>query len=136
MSFAKVMQVALRLPTRTLFSGEVIKLYAVAENGAFAMLPNHIDFVSALVPSVMVLTNQQQEEMFFAIDEGLLVKTGHQVEVAVWRGLQGEDLDALNKIIQSTFLAVDEDERVARTALSQLEAGLVRRFGDLRKPLL
>lgn len=136
MSQAELMQVNLRLPTRLLFSCEAKKVSAEAENGAFAMLPNHIDFVSALVPSVMVLTNQQQEEMFFAIDEGLLVKTGHQVEVAVWRGLQGEDLDALNKIIQSTFLAVDEDERVARTALSQLEAGLVRRFGDLRKPLL
>ena len=36
---------------------------------------------------------------------------------------------------QNTFVEVDEDERVARTALSKLEAGIVRRFSDLRKPL-
>lgn len=130
------MQVTLRLPTRTLFSGTAKKIYAVAENGAFGMLPNHTDFVSALVPSIMVLTNEQDVELFFAVDEGLLVKTGYQVDIAIRRGIQGEDLDSLNAELSTSFLAVDEDERVARSALSRLEAGIVRRFGDLRKPNL
>ncbi|WP_205342368.1 hypothetical protein [Denitrificimonas caeni] len=135
MSQADVMQVNLRLPTRLLFTCEAKKVSAEAENGAFAMLPNHTDFVAALLPSVLVITDAEGEEKFFGIDQGLLVKHGHQVDIAVRRGVQGADLASLNATIQATLVEVDEDERVARTALSKLEAGIVRRFSDLRKPL-
>lgn len=132
----QTMQVELRLPTRSLFSGTAIKVFAVASNGSFTLLVNHTDFVTALVPSVLIVTDEQGAELFFAIDEGILIKKSHQVEVAIQRGIQGDSLDSLNDLITTTFLAADEDERVARTALSRLEAGIVRRFGDLRKPLL
>lgn len=136
MTSLELMQVTLRLPTRTLFSGSAKKVFAVAENGAFGLLPKHTDFVSALVPSILVLTNEQDKELFFAVDEGLLVKTDFQVDIAIRRGLQGDDLASLNEQLTTTFMAVDEDERVARSALSRLEAGIVRRFADLRKPTL
>ena len=58
------------------------------------------------------------------------------IDIAVRRAVQGDDLASLNETIQSTFVEVDEDERIARTALSKLEAGIVRRFSDLRKPLI
>ncbi len=134
MSLADVMQVTLRLPTRTLFEGEAQRLFAVAENGAFGMLPNHVDFVTALVPSVLVLTQRDGVERFFGIDEGVLVKKGHQVDIAIRRGVQGENLDSLNATVQASFVEMDEEERTARSALSRLESGIVRRFGDLRKP--
>ncbi|HZJ92986.1 MAG: ATPase [Pseudomonas sp.] len=134
MSQTQLMQVSLRLPTRLLFSCEAKKVFAEAENGAFAMLPNHTDFVTALPPSVLVITDADDQELFFGIDQGILVKHGHQIDIAVRRGVQGEDLVTLNDTIQATFMEVDEDERVARTALSKLEAGIVRRFSDLRKP--
>ncbi|EBA00691.1 ATPase [Marinobacter sp. ELB17] len=136
MSLANVMTVTLRLPTRTLFEGRAQRLFATAVNGAFGMLPNHTDFVTALVPSVLILTDETGEELFFGIDEGLLVKTGHQVDIAIRRGVQGDSLDTLNDTIQTAFVEVDEEERVARSALSRLEANIVRRFGDLRKPAL
>ncbi|MCL1477296.1 ATPase [Marinobacter sp. M3C] len=136
MSLANVMTVTLRLPTRTLFEGRAQRLFATAVNGAFGMLPNHTDFVTALVPSVLILTDETGDELFFGIDEGLLVKTGHQVDIAIRRGVQGDSLDTLNDTIQTAFVEVDEEERVARSALSRLEANIVRRFGDLRKPAL
>ena len=134
MSLSETMQVTLRLPTQTLFEGAVTRVFAVAEDGAFGMLPNHVDFVTALVPSVLILTDAKGIERFFGIDEGVLVKRGHAVEVAIRRGVQGEDLETLNDTVQSSFVDMDEQERVARSALSRLEAGIVRRFGDLRKP--
>lgn len=135
MSFAEAMQVTLRLPTHKIFDGAATKLFAVAENGAFGMLPNHIDYVTALVPSVLIVTTVDGKEIFFGIDEGVLVKKGHEVDIAIRRGVQGKDLDTLNDTVQSSFVEVDEEERVARSALSRLEAGIVRRFGELRKPL-
>ncbi|HNP37569.1 MAG TPA: F0F1 ATP synthase subunit epsilon [Woeseiaceae bacterium] len=135
MNVADSMQITLRLPTRILFEGEARRLFAVAENGAFGILPKHIDFVTALVPSVLILTTAAGAEQFFGIDEGVLVKKGHEILVAVRRGVQGADLDSLNETVQATFVEIDEEERVARSALSRLEAGIVRRFGELRKPL-
>ena len=134
MSMAADMQVTLRLPTRTLFDGRAIELAAVAQDWAFGMLPNHTDFVTALVPSVLTLTVPGGEELFFGIDEGLLVKKGHSVDVAIRRGVQGESLETLRETVENTFVQIDEDERVARTALSRLEANIVRRFADLRRP--
>ncbi len=127
------MLITLRLPAQTLFEGTAKRLFAVAENGAFGMLPRHIDFVTALVPSVLILTAPDGTELFFGIDEGVLVKKGHQVNIAIRRGVQGEDLNTLTDTVQAAFVEVDEEERVARSALSRLEAGIVRRFGDLRK---
>lgn len=133
MTSLELMQVTLRLPTRTLFSGSAKKVFAVAENGAFGLLPKHTDFVSALVPSILVLTNEQDKELFFAVDEGLLVKTDLQVDIAIRRGLQGDDLASLNEQLTTTFMAVDEEERVARSALAKLELGMVKQFSELRR---
>ena len=134
MSLSAEMQVTLRLPTRTLFEGPATRLFAEAENGAFGMLPNHIDFVTALVPSVLILTLADGEERIFGIDEGILVKKGHDVDIAIRRGVQGTDLATLKETVQESFVEMDEDERVARSALSRLEAGIVRRFADLQRP--
>lgn len=135
MSLAELMQVNIRLPTRLLYSCDAIQVLAEAENGTFALLPNHTDFVTALLPSVLVIRDADGDELFFGVDQGVLVKHGHQLDIAVRRAVQGDDLASLNDTIQATFVAVDENERVARTALSKLEAGIVRRFSDLRKPL-
>ncbi|WP_417861586.1 F0F1 ATP synthase subunit epsilon [Vreelandella venusta] len=134
MSQSTMMQVTLRLPAMILHQGPASRLFAVAENGAFGMLPNHIDFVTALVPSVLILTLADGEEQIFGIDEGILVKKGHQVEIAIRRGVQGTDLASLKETVQRNFIEVDEDERVARSALARLEAGMVRRFADLQRP--
>ena len=134
MSLAGHMHVSLRLPTRLLHEGTALKLFAVAENGAFGMLPNHADHVSSLVPSVLVLTDTDGKEHFFGIDHGLLVKHGHQVDIAVRRAVRGDSLDTLAGSIDAMFSQVDEEERSARTAMSRLEVGMVRHFGQLRKP--
>lgn len=133
MTIASDMHVALRLPTQTLYEGKATALTAVAPNGSFGLLPNHVDFVTALVPSVLTLKTPEGQECFFGIDEGMLVKKGHDVSLAIRRGVQGDDLDSLRATIEGTFLHMDEDERIARSALSGLEANLVRRFAEFRK---
>lgn len=134
MTHTATMQITLRLPARTLFEGSAVKLFAVAENGAFGILPNHTDFVTALVPGILILTTETGTERFFGIDEGILVKRGHHIDIAIRRGAQDDNLDSLHDTVKGTFIELDEEERGARTAFSRLEADIVRRFGDLRKP--
>lgn len=134
MSMATDMGVTLRLPTRTLFEGRAIRLTAVAATGAFGIWPNHADFVTALVPSVMTLRLADGSEAIFGLDEGLLVKKGHAVSVATLRGVHGDDLGSLQETVEVSFVQMDEDERQARSALSRLEADMVRRFAELQRP--
>lgn len=134
MSIATEMQVRLHLPTQLLFEGPATRLSATAADGGFGILPNHVDFVTALVPSVLLLTLPDGSERIFGIDEGLLVKKGHNVDIAVRRGVQSEDLEQLQSTVTGSFAELEDDERAARTALSRLEADMVRRFVSLRRP--
>lgn len=134
MSMASEMQVYLRLPSKVLFAGAALRLRGEAEDGGFGLLPNHVDFATALVPSVLLVTEPDGQERVFGIDEGLLVKKGHQVEVAVRRGVESDDLALLRATVSVNFAELEDEERVARAALSRLEADMVRRFASLRKP--
>jgi len=134
MSMASEMQVRVRVPGLALFDGPAVRLNAVAANGGFGILPNHVDFVTALVPSVLLITLAGGAERVFGIDEGLLVKKGHEVEIAVRRGVESDDLDTLRDTVGALFEGMDDDERVARAAMSRLEADMVRRFAGLRAP--
>ncbi|WP_222565782.1 hypothetical protein [Novilysobacter antarcticus] len=134
MSMNAQMQVHLRLPSQVLFEGAAIKLNAVAADGGFGILPNHVDFVTALVPSILLVTTPDGGERIFGIDEGLLVKKGHQVDIAVRRGVESADLASLRDTVQDTFHQMEDEERVARAALARLEAEMVRGFANLRNP--
>jgi F-type H+-transporting ATPase subunit epsilon len=135
MSMAADMSVTLRLPTRTLYQGRADHIGAVAPNGAFGILPNHIDFVTAIVPSVLTLQLTGGSEEIFGLDEGLLVKKGHKVDVIALRGVRGDDLETLQDTVEASFIQMDEEERQARSALSRHEANMVRRFAELQRPL-
>ncbi|SLN75213.1 ATP synthase epsilon chain [Roseovarius gaetbuli] len=134
MTMAPDMQVTLRLPTRTLFDGQATRLSAVAPNGAFGILPNHVDYVTPIMPSVLTLQLVDGTEEIFGLDEGLLVKRGHRVTVVALRGVRGDDLDTLRDTVEASFIQMDEEERQARSALSRLEADMVRRFVELKRP--
>ncbi len=134
MSMASEMQVCLRLPSEVLFEGTAVSLTGEAVDGGFGILPNHVDFVTALAPSVMLITQPDGRERIFGVDEGLLVKRGHTVEVAVRRGVESNDLGALHKTVSDSFEILEDEERAARAALSRLEADMVRRFANLRRP--
>lgn len=134
MSLAKEMQISLRLPTHILFDGPAARLRATGADGGFGILPNHVDFVTALVPSVLLITLPDGAERIFGIDEGLLVKKGQKVEIAVRRGVQSDDLEQLHDTVGGSFAEMEDEERAARAALSRLEADMVRRFASLRRP--
>jgi len=100
-------------------------------DGCFGMLPGHIDFVSELVPGILVYETEDGAERFVAVNAGTLVKCGGEVRVAVRGAVEGDDLGVLRERVEAEFRQHDEEERDARAALARLEAGMVRRFRDL-----
>ncbi len=126
------MRLKILLPTEVLLDEEVVKVVAEAENGFFAILPRHIDFVAALVPGVLTYVDSNGRERFVGTDHGTLVKQGHMLFVAALNAVAGEDLATLRQVVEEAFLELDDRERSARSALGRLEAGIVRRFIELQ----
>jgi F-type H+-transporting ATPase subunit epsilon len=126
------MRLKVLLPSEVLLDAAVTKVNAEAENGAFCLLPRHIDFVAALVPGLLSFETEDEREEFLAVDEGILVKCGVQVLVSTRQAVRGPDLGSLRQAIDEQFRAVDEQERKARAAAARLEADLVRRFLELQ----
>ncbi len=125
------MHLKLLLPTEILIDQTVTKVTAEAENGSFCLLPNHIDFVAALVPGILSFESETGEEFFLAVDEGILVKQGAVVRVSVRNAVQGENLESLQQQVQQQFRQLDEQEKLARSVLARLETSFVREFIEL-----
>lgn len=132
MTAVHAMNLKLLLPTEVLIDQPAAKLIAEARNGYFCLLPRHRDFVAALVPGVLAYYDESGAERFAAVDEGVLVKCGRDVMVSAYNGVLGTDLERLQALVDETYLQLDEHERRARTALSRLEAGTLRKFKELQ----
>jgi F-type H+-transporting ATPase subunit epsilon len=61
----------------------VLRIVAETREGSFGLLPNRLDCVAALAPGILTYETAAEGEVFVAIDEGVLVKTGPDVRVSV-----------------------------------------------------
>lgn len=118
-------------PTDVCLDTEVRRIVAEAPDGHFGVLPNHGDFVSDLVPGILVFEPKDGRERFIALHSGTLVKCGAHVRAAVQGAIEGDDLGWLREQVDTQFRKQDEDERAARAAMAMLEAGMIRRFREL-----
>lgn len=127
-----MMHLQVMQPTEILVDDQaVVKLTAEAETGSFCLLPQHVDWVVALVPGILAFELASGAEVWLAIDEGLLVKQGTTVRVSVRHGVQGDRLDLLQQAVQEQFRHLDEHEQQARSTLARLETSFVRELIDL-----
>ena len=127
------MKLKVLLPTKILLEEEVSKITAEAANGSFCLLPRHIDFVTALVPGILIFVSVRGEEKFLAVDEGILVKSSAEVLVSTRHAVQSSDLGLLQETVEKQFRILNEREKVTRSALAKLEVNIVRQFMELGK---
>ena len=120
-------------PVETVTDIHVRKVVAEATNGAFAILPRHIDFVAPLAVGVLVFETVGGEEHFLGLDEGMLVKCGNSVRIATRRAAHAPTLEALRDRVAVEFGVQSERAMAARSALANLEAGLIRRFVEMER---
>ncbi len=125
------MKLKLLIPTQILIDREVTKVIVEAENGHFCLLPHHVDFVAALVPGILSYTIATEEEIFVAVDEGILVKCDREVLVSTLNAIEGDSLETLKQTVVEQFQILDEREKLTRSALAQFEASMMRHFGEL-----
>jgi F-type H+-transporting ATPase subunit epsilon len=106
----------------------VTRIVAETREGAFGILPRRLDCVAALAPGILVYQTETAGEVYVAVDEGVLVKTGTDVLVSVRRALAGTDLGQLRAAVEQEFLTLDENEQSVRSVLAKMESGLIRQM--------
>ncbi|WP_107667942.1 F0F1 ATP synthase subunit epsilon [Cyanothece sp. BG0011] len=120
------MKLKVLIPNKVFLVEEVEQVNAEAKNGAFGLLSNHIDFVTALTASILSYRSVEGEEVFMAIDEGILVKCGQTVMVSTGRAVKDANLDRLHQTVAEEFRQLNEQQKMTRTAIARLESGLAR----------
>ncbi|MEX2382629.1 MAG: F0F1 ATP synthase subunit epsilon [Opitutales bacterium] len=106
----------------------VMRIVAETPHGSFGVLPRRLDCVAALEPGILMYETEADGEVFVAVDEGVLVKTGPDVLVSVRQALGGTDLARLREKVEREFLKLDNDARSTRVVMAKLETGFLRRF--------
>lgn len=106
----------------------VSRIVAETHAGSFGLLPHRLDCVAALAPGILIFETEAQGEVFVAIDEGVLIKTGPDVLVSVRRAILGADLGELRDTVEREFLTLDENEQMVRSVMAKLETGFLHRF--------
>ncbi len=104
----------------------------VAETGAgsFGLLPQRLDCAAALVPGILEVATDEEEEIYLAVDEGVLIKSGLDVLISVRNAIGGTELSELRVAVEREFLTLDEHEQSVRSVLARMESGFIRRLVD------
>lgn len=99
----------------------VLRIVAETREGSFGILPHRLDCVAALVPGILIYQANTDGEVFVAVDEGVLVKTGRDVLISVRRAIGGTDLGQLREAVEKEFRTLDKREQNVRRVVAKLE---------------
>jgi len=108
----------------------VSRIVAETPTGSFGLFPQRLDCVATLAAGILTYETDADGEVFIAVDEGVLVKSGADVLVSVRRALGGTDLVKLRETVEKQFLNLNEQEARMHTVMAKLESGFLRRFAD------
>ena len=106
----------------------VSRVVGESSEGWFGLLAHRLDCVASLVPGILIYETEQEGEVYVAVDEGVLVKTGPDVLISVRHAIRGNDLDQLRTTVEMEFLTLDEREQDVRSFMAKLESGLLHRL--------
>lgn len=126
---ASLMSLSILLPSR-IYAEEtgVSRIIAETREGSFGLLPHRLDCAMALPAGILTYETETGGERYVAIDDGLLIKAGVAVFVAVRRARAGAVLSDLRDAVEEEFAAIDEREQTVRSVLAKLEAGFLHRL--------
>jgi F-type H+-transporting ATPase subunit epsilon len=108
----------------------VSRIVAETREGSFGLLPHRLDCVAALVPGILIYEDEAENEVYVAVDEGVLVKAGLEVLVSVRNAIGGTDLGQLREAVDREFLNLNQREQNVRLVMAKLESGFIRRLAE------
>ena len=109
---------------------DVSRIVVETRQGSFGLLPHRLDCVAALAPGILIYENGTEGEVYLAVDEGVLAKTGMDVLVSVRNAIGGKDLGELREAVERDFLSLSEREKSVRSVMAKMESGFMRSLAE------
>ena len=109
---------------------DVSRIVAETREGSFGLLPHRLDCVAALAPGILIYENEVEGEVYVAVDEGVLIKSGLDVFVSVRNAIAGTDLGQLREAVDKEFLDLNEREQNVRSVMTKMESDFIRRLAE------
>ncbi|MBU1565545.1 MAG: F0F1 ATP synthase subunit epsilon [Proteobacteria bacterium] len=106
----------------------VSRIVAETREGSFGFLPHRRDCAAALAPGILIYETKAEGEIYIAVDEGVLVKTGLDVLVSVRNAIGGRDLGQLRYLVAQEFLNLNEREQSVRAVMAKMESSFISRL--------
>ncbi len=78
---------------KSIFSGEVVRVYATGQMGELGIAPRHAPLLTRLAPGQVRVQTEDGEEQYYYISGGLLEVQPHLVTVLADTAERAEDLD-------------------------------------------
>jgi F-type H+-transporting ATPase subunit epsilon len=123
------MRIKFVLPYKTILDQEVTKITAPGTDGDFQILPKHVDGTWTLRAGILTL--EADTDLYYAINQGVVVKKGDIVYLATVQAIAGDSLEELSKTVEETLSVLDDRERKAREVLARLELETTKRFMEI-----
>ena len=111
----------------------VSRIVAETGEGSFGLLPHRLDCVAALTPGILIYEDEAEGEVYVAVDEGVLVKTGLNVLVSVRNAIGGTDLGQLRAAVEQEFLNLNEREQTVRSVMAKMESDFISRLAEFHR---
>lgn len=111
----------------------VSSIVAETSKGSFGLLPQRLDCVAAIVPSIFLYETESKIKHYLAVDEGVLVKAGGLVTVSVRNAFGGTDLGRLRESIESEYKNMDNTEREMRASMAKMGSGFLHSMNEFQK---
>lgn len=127
------MRLRVLLPSQVLVDAHVTKVSAEALDGAFTLLPRHVDWVAPLARGLLTYLDDDGATTVVALDGGILVKCGGDVLVSTREAVAGRELEGLERTIEEMFRATQAQEQAGRAALARIGTDVVQRLVELEE---
>jgi len=117
-------------PGRVVAHRRVIAVQAADASGRFGIWRGHEDFMTVLIPCVMLIREEDGEESYAAVDGGVMLLEGGRISIATRDAVLAARLDEVADKAAEMLRARKEKEKSARSGFAELETSLMR---ELRK---
>jgi F-type H+-transporting ATPase subunit epsilon len=111
----------------------ISRIVVETHEGSFGLLPHRLDCVAALAPGILTYEHEEEGEVYLAVNEGVMVKTGLDVLISVRNAIGGTDLGQLRQAVEREFLNLNAQEQSVRSVMAKLESSLISRLAELAR---
>ncbi|NOZ24646.1 MAG: hypothetical protein GXO94_00915 [Nitrospirae bacterium] len=119
-------------PVSIVLDREISFLRAEDSTGSFGILPHHTEFITVLVPSV-VIHRTGDIEGYIAVNGGIFRFVSNTATLSTRTAVVGDSLEDLTTVIKEKFTSMEERERSLYMSLKQMQQSFLKRIADIER---